>query len=834
MKKNLLFFLAFLWTISLSAQFGGGQGGGGGNWGGNTKTTIKGKITGQLIDEETKEPIEFATAILLDSDFGKEIQGVLTDEKGRFSLVDVVKGTYDVQLSIMGYEDKVIKKIKLSPEKPDEDLEVITIAEQAIQIEGAEVTAEASLIENRIDKIVFNAEKDATNVGGNAADVLRKVPLLSVDLEGNVTLRGSQNIRILLNGKTSGLFANSVADALKAIPAEQIKKVEVITTPTAKYDGEGSAGIVNIITKKKTVEGFSGSINSSIGTRQNNAGLSINAAKGRFGFNAGGYTFFSWPRDGTYNFYREDYLSDGSIRVLDQGGVYSNNIIGYSGNAGAFYDFNAYNSINMSLRANGFNNFRDGVTTVAFNDPLFNINQLFDRNTNGKTLNNGLDWTTDYKKTFKKPEQEFTLAFQLNTNLSDQDDEKQQALDDALLRQEQMNTNDGRNYEYTIQTDYVHPFSKKAKLEIGAKGVLRRINSDYSLQDYDFSLQQFVVNSLATDIFTYDQDVYAGYASMTFSLDKEDKWGAVAGARYENTAISGEFNSGDTAPFENSYDNILPSFILTRKLKGFSSIKLSYTKRIQRPSLFYVNPFTNNTDERNIVYGNPFLNPEITQKYEVNYNTFVKGVVFNASLYYNLTEDVIESFLTVDDAGVSQTSFQNIGTNNSYGFNFFTSFTLFKKWTIRGNVDVFTYDVSGNLNGESLSRQTMNWNGFLSSSYDFGKGLKAEAFGFYRSPRLTVQGSTPTFSMISFGASKELFDKRASLGISIIEPFQRDKSFPSTLEGPGFYQISDFTIPFRSFGIKFSYRFGKLDFKGGKRNSKIRNDDQKEGEGSQF
>lgn len=820
-----LFFLLFLFSFSsLQAQPPGGFGG---------ATTIKGHIKGTVVDANTGEPVEFATVVLLARNGSTQLDGQITDEKGDFKMTGLNAGIYNIKINFLGYEDILIEKLETTPKKPDIDLGNIKLSTDAVTLETAEVSAESALIENRIDKIVYNADKDATNSGGDATDVLRKVPLLSVDLDGNVSLRGSQNLRILVNGRPSTIFASSVSEALKSIPSDQIKSVEVITTPSARYDGEGSGGIINIITKKKEAQGFTGTVNSSIGNRQNNAGLNLNALMGRFGLNGGLNSFWSWKRDGTSKFLRED-LNESSnvIRTITQDGKTGNRVVGVNGNLGAFYDFNAYNSINLTGRYNSFSLFNDGTINGALNDLIDAANNTsFSRNSSNENLNSGFDFTTDYKKTWAdQKEKELIFAFQLSGNESNAENILDQNGNIPIYQRDINNVNDGLNLEYTFQVDYVHPFSDKVKMETGVKSVLRRIESDYTTTVKESDTDEFVIAPQLTDLFNYDQDVYAGF--LSFNLKLGEKWGLVAGTRYEHTEIGGTFRS-ENPSFKNSYQNLLPSIILNRKLNMFSGIKASYTKRIQRPSLFYINPFTAITDPNNLQIGNPNLEPEIVDQYELAYNTYIKGVVLNASIYYRQTSDLIESFLNVDDGGIaSQTTFLNIGSADNIGFNFFTQATLFKILTLRGNINYNRYEGSGNVGGERLTRTANVWNGFGSGSLQFNKKLRMDLFGFFRGRNQTLQGTNPSFGIMSLGLNYQV-SKRTSFGIRVVEPFNPNKTFPSELQGADFRQSSVFTIPFRSFGLSFSHKFGQIDFKAQNRRSRVRNDDQKEGEGNQ-
>lgn len=824
MRFVLLSFICFCSTLLLAQP----------SWGGARKgPTTKGKISGTAIDSLTQKPVEFAAVVIISPKDGKQINGTITEADGRFKIIEIPTGVYNVQLSFLGYEDRTLIAVETTPEKPDLDLGSILLQPAGLALDEVTVTAEASLIENRVDKLVYNAEKDATTSGGDGADVLRNVPLLSVDLEGNVSLRGSSNILILINGRPSTMFATSPADALRTIPADQIKSVEVITTPSAKYDGEGSAGIVNIITKKRNAQGFTGSSNVSIGTRQNNGGLNLNWVRGRFGLNGGANSFWSWDRVGDFEFYRED-RGNSDPSILEQNGPSSSQVIGYNGNFGAFYDFNAYNSINSNIRLNGFNSFREGDINGSLG-LLSDLNRpSFSRITDNESFRNGYDWTTDYRKTYPNSEREFTFAFQLSSTASNQENLTDQEGDLERYETDLLNANDGTNKEYTAQLDYVHPFQEGFKLETGLKSVIRRIDSDYDTQSRLGNDQPYEIFAALTDEFLYDQDVYAAYLSFNINLGK--KVGLVAGARYEHTEIGGDYQQSENPSFTQVYDNVLPSIILSKQFENFSTLKGSFIRRIQRPSLFFINPFTQLANPDNITVGNPSLDPELVDQYEVSYGTFTKGVSINAALYYRETRDVIENYVQVDPlSNISASTYLNIGRNQSVGLNLFTSVKLKEIGSVRLGFNIFTYNGSSQIDSINLSRDAIIWSGNAGGSFNLPREWKADFFGFARSPNQTLQGETPSFWLYGIGIRKE-FNKRLALGFRFIDPFNEEKSFPSEIEDVGFYQRSNFSIPFRSIGFSINYKFGQLDFKGNTRGrrTKIKNDDQKGGDGQNF
>ena len=813
MKHLLTLFLVLLITTFSFAQFGGGRG---------SAPSIVGKISGKVIDQSSGDPVEFATVVLQLADFAKDVDGVISDEKGKFALTEIKPGTYNVVISFIGYQDKTIKDVTTTKKKPDIDLGEITLAFDEVMLNAVEITETGPLLENKPDRLVYNAEADATNSGGDAADVLRKVPMLSVDLEGKVSLRGSQNIRVLLNGKPSSMFSDNLAEALKAIPSDQIKKVEVITSPSAKYEGEGSGGIINIITKDKKLEGIFASVNASLGTRQNNAGLTFNAKKGRLGFTSSGYSYYSWPADATTSFLRETFGSSEATSNSQIGSTESNRL-GFFGKAGLEYDINAYNSLQSTFSVRGFKSNTDGFTDGTFIGPTNNIIEDFRRSSIGGDLRSGYDWSTNYTKSFKKKEQELSLSFRLDGNISNTDRDVERTGTPITSNVNELLDNESDNLETTFSLDYTHPFTKGFKMEVGTKAILRDIDSDYKYNVW--ANGGFSEDPARSNIFNYDQDVVSGYASFNINLPKD--WSIVTGVRYEQTKIEGQFRD-DITPFDEEYDNWFPNFNISKRFKDFSSIKFGWSNRIQRPSLFYINPFVQSEDRLNVRFGNPDLQPETSSQYEIGYSAFKNGKVLNLSVFYRNTNDLIQAFTTIDN-GISNNTYENLGTDKAIGFNVFASTTVAKILTLRSNINYNTFKITSEIPGVNLERSGSRYNMFFQAALDLKKDWKVESFGFFNAPQQTLQGENPSFWMYSFGFRKDLWDKKGSIGFRAVDPFNATKRFETNLADESFRLNSVFNLPFRSFGVNFSYKIGSLKLQ--QRDRGPKNDDQKAGDG---
>jgi len=771
---------------------------------------ITGYISGKVLDSISNEAVGYAAIGIIDQTKGKVVNGGITDEKGSFKIGDLPQGTYTIQVSFIGFAAKEISGLVLTPLRPDLDYGTIFLLQESQLLDEIKVVGEVALIEAKPDRLVYNAENDVTSRGGDAADVLRKVPFLAVDFDGNVSLRGSENVRILINGRPSGIFNASVADALKMMPADQIKSVEVITSPSAKYDGEGTAGIINIITKKKNIEGLTGSADLTVGTRSNRGNANFSYGKGRLALNFSGGGHYGWPQEGSTTFRREEF-GDALPSLLTQDGFNTSSRLGFRTNAGMEYNLNAYNTITSSLTYRGHNSINDNDVLSSYSvnsDPL----EVYRRTTDGNTGRDGWDWEGAYVKTFPESEKEWSIAFEVDKDGDHSDFEYDQRYAIPLSETSTLenNINEADNLEVTVQTDYVHPFSDKVKLETGALATLRNIESGFRYDLYDPDAGIWYEDPLRSDIFYYDQNVLAGYVSATVNIGS--KTTIIGGARMEFTAIDGSFERF-ISPFSNQYSKLLPNLTVSRKSGEYNQWRLSYSQRIQRPTQRHVNPFIEYNDDRDISYGNPYLAPELVRQIELGSNIFLKENMLNLAVFGRRTEDLIESLLKINDEDISETTYENFGTKTSAGLNMYGSLNLGEKFTIRGGFDVNAWWVEGIFEGEDLTNSGFEYNARANLTWSITKTLRAEGFCNFRSPTYTVQGKLPNWVMSSFAIKQELFKKKFIVGINIFQPFTENQTFEKEVSGDDFYQNNTTIRPSRSIGLNLGYRFGKLDFK---------------------
>ena len=376
----------------------GGKGGYGdfSGFGSKKKSSyFRGNVSGKIVDSNTGEGLEYANISVTNAKWNKVVEGTISSQNGKFSMTGILTGDYILKINYLGYKAKEVE-FKLTKKDPDINLKEISLDISSELLSEITIDEQKPIYESKLDKIIYNAESDDSGASDDATDVLRKAPLLSVDFDGNVELRGSKNIKFLLNGKASSFLTGDLATALQMIPADEIKSVEIITTPGAKYDGEGEGGIVNIITQKKVIDGYKASVDGSFGTRNNKNGFNLTLGKGRFSLSARGNAWYSWPREGTTTYKREDW-NNGDTNVLTNNGVSESQWIGYGSGINMYYDINAYNSISSDINFRGRNTPSENTTTIDYIgvDTSYNYNSYLE----SKGLSNNISWNTDYTKT---------------------------------------------------------------------------------------------------------------------------------------------------------------------------------------------------------------------------------------------------------------------------------------------------------------------------------------------------------------------------------------------------------------------------------------------------
>jgi outer membrane receptor protein involved in Fe transport len=791
-----------------------------------------GKITGIVLDSADRTAVPFATVALLNPTSQKAVDGAICDDKGKFNLTKIAAGTYELSISFIGY--KTLKKPNIViTERGEVNLGTIFLASEAKELNEITVEGQKDLIEEKVDRTVYNAEQDATTRGGDATDVLKRVPMLSVDLDGNVSLRGNQNISVLINNKPSTITAGNVADALKQIPADQIKSVEVITSPSAKYDAEGSGGIINIITKKNTLKGFTMDVRGSAGLRGGDLGLNGSLRTGKMGFSLGGNMRGMYNMPGSFENRQQTTNTAGNV-ILNtqqadtrQRGLFGRYTLSWD------YDINKNNSLSASLQygARNGNNFQDNLFTQTFQNNTLQSTNL--RNVDVKDLSGTIDASLTYSRTFKKPQQEFNLLalYSINHRTNDFTNTLLN-INDLSTTSRLKNLNESYNREITIQADYQTPISTNQMLELGAKNITRNVLSDFRYFFASGANGEFIPsqNAQLANVFNYDQFINAAYVSYT--LTTANKFSFKVGTRYEHTSIDVKFQEGNRQVTIPSYSVLVPSINLSKRLKSGNTVKLAYNRRIQRPSIQFLNPNIQAANPLNISQGNPSLDPEFTNNFELSYSTFIKGTSLNISTFARNTNNAIQSVRGVLGQDTIQTTFQNIGRENAYGVNIFANINIGKKFTLSGGSDIFYADLKNNVSDPLFNASNQGWvySFRLFGGYNFKNGWGLQFFSFYRGRQVLLQGFQGNFRVYSLSLRKEFNDKKGSIGLGIDNFFARGINIRNTLNSPIIDQSSTNFITNLGFRVNFSYRIGKMNFEGSPRRKKsINNDDLKEG-----
>ncbi|GAB3994965.1 outer membrane beta-barrel family protein [Spirosoma daeguense] len=811
-----------------------------------------GKITGVLTDSSTNQPVEFATIALLNISTNKPIDGTTADAKGQFTLPRLAPGRYRLLYSFIGYKDKRSSVITIEKGSTI-NVGSVKLSADVRTLKEVNVVGQAAVIEEKVDRLVYNADKDITAKGGDATDIMRKVPMLSVDLDGNVSLRGSSNVTVLINNKPSTIVASSVADALKQIPADMIKTVEVITSPSAKYDAEGSAGIINIVTKKNTLQGLTLDINGGAGNRGANLGLNGNYRTGKMGFSLGGFGRTEYNVKGAFlneqttrSYDQATNTYSGVTRTVQSANTLNQRLFG-NYQLGWDYDIDKNTSLVASIRygaRNGVSNQFNLLTQTT--TPTSYFPSINNRNVKTSDLSGTVDANVSYTKTYK-PQQEFSVLalYSRNNRTNNFVADILSNADFQTITSRQKNDNDSYNQESTLQIDYQTPIKTNQLLEFGGKGIFRQVNSQYQ---YFFSTGDNGVyqpdNSRPANTLFYDQNIAGTYLSYTYST--KSRFTIKAGARYEYTFINAKFSNestGQTSTIPN-YGVLVPSFNISKSLKGGRIIKLAYNRRIQRPGIQFLNPNVNSANPTNISIGNPYLSPELTDNVEFSTSMNIKGLYLNGSLFARRTNNEITAVRDVSTQAVGdvvnpvfqqviRTSFQNVGRQDAIGINLFGNGTLFSKLQLGGGIDLYHVSLTNNNANPIYSASNSGWviGGRVMSSLSLSNGWGVQLFGGGRGKQVQLQGEQSAMYFYNLGVRKEFNNKKASLGIAAENFFNHPFTQRSESMSPILTQNSQNQFYNAGVRLTFNYKLGKMSFDAPqKRRKSIDNDDVKSGD----
>lgn len=805
--------------------------------------TISGKVT-----DEAGIPLEYATISLKDTENPDNVTGGITDAQGNFE-IEVPEGVYDITVEFISFEPKTFAQREINS---DLDLGTVVLGMAAGELSEVVVTAETTQVEVRLDKKIYTIGKDLTTAGGTVADALNNVPSVAVDVEGAISLRGNENVRILINGKPSAMAGFGNTDVLSQLPADAIERVEVITSPSARYDAEGTAGILNIILKKEKTLGFNGSLTVEGGyPEQLGISANVNYRTDDFNiFNTTGYRYFDAPGNSfsnTYYFARED--GEGNIidpyRIIEDRETQRLNS-GYYTSLGMEYYINDQSSVT----ATGFFRWGDDEDLTTNSSSRFDTGDPEER---GRLVrrtvrtelqteeDQGYQLALNYINRFNDEGHQLTADLQYENDAEVQRSFVQEDLVFNELPEvpdyfdEEAVTTESQN-EYLIKADYVLPFEEDSQFEAGFEGNFEKELTEYRLEQEDLLTGDFVLNDTLSNDFVYHENVISLYSQYGTKLGD---FSFLLGLRLENTQLKGEIDSElsekelqeeygipiDTN-FDNNYLGLFPTLNLIYEIQEDENITLGYNRRINRPRGWFINPFPSRQSRTDIFQGNPNLEPAFSNAFDLGYLKRWDEMTFTSSVYYQHETDAFQRieeptgyYTEEDNILITRTIPVNLATNTRIGAEAGLLYNPTDWLRLNGSMNFFQFDTEGSYDGEDYSAKSTSWFARFSSKVTLPEEIQWQTNAFYRGASEDIQGTQEALLSVDVALAKDFWNESATISFNVRDLFNTRKreSFTRT----DFYQReSRFQWRQRSFNLSLTYRFNQQ-----KREQQRRGDD---------
>ena len=799
MNKSLLFLFALiLSTTSLMAQ----------------SRSDSFVVSGTIIERETQAPLEYATIAFFSITENRIIDGGITDSKGNYSIV-IPKGVYDISFEYFSLMKHIKSNYNINQ---DVNFGTTELEAELQSLEVIDIIAEKTTVEIKLDKKIYNVGKDLTVRGGSVSDVLDNVPSVSVDIEGNVALRGNQNVRILINGKPSGLVGLNSTDALRQLPADAIEKVEIITSPSARYDAEGTAGILNIILRRSKLLGLNGAVILNAGhPDQLGASGNINYRTGNINiFNTSGYSYRNSPGNSTTKteFFNTEYDADGLL-IQDDPNTFRNEYRtferirnGFNSNTGVEWYINPTSSLTSAFLIRKSDN----------SNETFNRAETFDASNNlvSQSLRYDpefeTDETTQFSINFDKQfhgnsDHRLTLDFQVENNSEDENS----IIYNNSIAAERVQTIEDQE-RVLLQTGFTLPIGEHSRFEAGYNGRFSKNTTEYTLEFANNDV--FVLDTNVSNTLVYKEDVNAFYSQYGSKL--KDKFSFLVGLRLESTRItiqqlsSNEYNN-------NNYVGLFPTINLAYEFSETQSLTLGYNRRISRPRSRFLNPFPSRSSATNLFQGNPNINPSYSNGFDIGYLNKFDNLTLNTSLYFNHATDVFtyvsedtgeEVVIDGQSVPVIRRGPINLAENDRYGFEFTLSYRPSKKWNMNTNFNLYHSIIRGSYKGLSYDFENLAWFVRLNNKYTLPGSVEWQTRLSYDGPQIDAVNKREGRFSTNMAFSKDLFNEKASLSFSINDLFNTERrNLESTT--PTFYSDIYFRWRVRSYNLSFTYRFNQ-------------------------
>ncbi|GAB4406583.1 MAG: outer membrane beta-barrel family protein [Bacteroidia bacterium] len=777
-------------------------------------------IRGIVADGGTGDPLPYARVGLLQVRDSALVQGTISDEAGAFAL-QADAGSYLLQVSFLGYAP-LFRAVDIQTGQTL-DLGTQGLEAAGMTLDEVVVSAERSRMELTLDKKVFHVGQDLANMGGSAADVLGNIPTVSVDPDGNISLRGSSNVRILIDGKPSGLISFKGAEGLQQLQGSLIERVEIINNPSARYEAEGMGGIINIVLKKDRKKGLNGAFDITAGYPTTvGTSFSMNYRREKINFFLN-YGIAYRDRPGNSSLYQEVYDGD-TILITQQDMVRTRQELSNNVRAGFDLFLNPRNTLTTSF---AYNHSRGGRTAeLIYRDYLFDLENptgITNRVQDEVEIEPNMEYVLTYKRTFAREGHELVaeLRYQDNSELSLQDFVERyylpgyQATDRA--DNYQRSSNDESERQTLLQVDYVHPFGKDGRFEAGLRSNFRDMTNAFSVEELADG-QWSTLPGLSND-FVYGEYIHAAYAMLA---NKVKRFAYQLGLRAELSDISTRLLQ--TAEVnDRNYHNLFPSTHFSYSLSERSNLQIGYSRRVRRPRYWDLNPFFTFMDNRNFRSGNPNLDPEFTDAYELGYVRNLDKATFLATTYYRYTTGKIEQIRTVGEDGFAYIRPENLATEHAFGAEFNISYRPFEWWNFDVNANFFRAITDGRNLGQSFQSDTYTWTARLNSKFILWKKTDLQLRGNYEAPQLMPQGRRQPIYFFDLAMSRDLLKNNATLTLSVNDVLN-SRRWRSIITGDNFYTSSDMQWRVRQVNLTFSYRLNQSkrqarrsggDFEGG-------------------
>jgi outer membrane receptor protein involved in Fe transport len=798
---------------------------------GNAQTTTgEGKITAKVVDASNNQTVPFASAIVIDRKTKAVIKGAQTDVDGNLIITGLPKGVFSFKVSYLGYQTMVRDSISISDTNKEIKFGTINMKpSKGTALSEVTITAPKSTIQMGIDKKVFSVDQSLVSEGGSASDLLQNVPSVQTDIEGNVSLRGSSGVRVLIDGKPSLIAGGNVAQILQSIPASSIESVELITNPSAKYDAEGQSGIINIVLKKNKKLGLNGSVALTAGNQDNyNANTNLSFQNSKINL-FGNYSYRYGNRlGGGYN--NITYLNGSGLHVptgyADQITDSKSLDKGHNLKAGIDYYVTDKSVLSFSGGFNVRDNDRNELLSInrlyADRSPL----QLSNRNNSNVGTGGSYDLNLDYSLKFTKPKEELTFNFNFsegdndNTQIYNTDIYNLNGLPVNSFLNIQDNDNYGYNKNYNIQTDYTLPIGALGKIEAGYRSQIRFSESNQIASNSDNLTGEYITNFALSNLFNSKDQVHAIY----FNFQNQIKnFGYQVGLRGEDATLDTRLGTYQSAggilytPGKVAYTRIYPSVFLTEKFKGDQQVQLSYSRRVNRPRGWDTNPFLDVSDPLNYRQGNPNLQPEDVHAFELSYSKFWKAVTFTSSAYLRQTNDVIQRVRTdPNEEGITITTPQNLTKSVNSGLELIGRVDVVKAWNFTGNVNLYQSKIEGVPAFGVVENSGFSWNTNITNNFVLPYSITLQIRAEYRAAEVMAQGTRNANFGMDAGAKYDFKNKKSSLSLNVRDVFNSRRWTMTTNTN-----TTDIDFSRRMQGtmanLTYSYRFGKTLFNNAKK-----------------